>query len=149
MAARFLSLCRELFESEFACLTGLFPGSELNTTLPRGGPSRAAVPSCTGWVPGSGVSLPHATEKRCSWFAAASLIGSASLARNHERNSVDRSATWQSRPAGGSIGLGINVYVAALRRSVRFLRRYSTKVLSPFFATMTQPFAAKFAARIR
>ena len=66
-------------------------------TLPREGPPRVGVPNCTGSVPGSDVSLRHATEKsRQSSAAAAYLIASANVARNHVRSSGDRSETRRS-----------------------------------------------------
>jgi len=66
-------------------------------TLPREGPPRVGVPNCTGLVPGSDVSLRHATEKsRQSSAAAACSIASANVARNHLRSSGDRSETRQS-----------------------------------------------------
>jgi hypothetical protein len=66
-------------------------------TLPREAPPRVGVPNCTGSVPGSDVSLRHATEKsRQSSAAAACLIASANVARNHVRSSGDVSETRRS-----------------------------------------------------
>jgi hypothetical protein len=66
-------------------------------TLPREGPPRVGVPNCTGLASGSDVSLRHATEKsRQSSAAAACLIASANVARNHVRSSGNSSETRRS-----------------------------------------------------
>ena len=85
--------------SERVCLPYWLPPRKRTerATLPREGPPRVGVPNCTGLVPGSDVSRRHATKKsRQSSAAAACLIASANVARNHVRSSGDRSETRRS-----------------------------------------------------
>ena len=63
----------------------------------RQDPTPVGVPSRTGSMPGNDESLRHATEKtRWVFAAAARLIASANVARNHVRSSGDVSETKRS-----------------------------------------------------
>jgi hypothetical protein len=87
-------VCKNWFRASLPALLASSQKRTERATLPRKGPPRVGVPNCTGLVPRSDVSRRHATKKSSQLSAAAAcLIASANVARNHVRSNGDRSET--------------------------------------------------------